>query len=135
MAIFLSLQGRRLNEVRSEIKMCFSMTSSSNKCPLVGVIGLFNKRVTLLEFLLLNRIKGIRSNPLKPCSHKIVLFCNDLGGHLFAENVNCSTKYKVYYSAIHSGIMHTKKYINRFYCNIKKQKLYIFIFHIQSENL
>lgn len=103
------------------------MTSSS-KYPLVGVIGFFNKTVTLYYYY----IKGIRSNPLKPCKHNSVLFCNDLGGHLF---VNCSTKYNVYYSAIHSRIMHNKKYINRFYCSIKKQKLYIFIFHIQSENV
>lgn len=47
MAIFLSVQGRSLNEVRFEIKMCFTMSSGCNKCLLVGVIGLFNKTVTV----------------------------------------------------------------------------------------
>lgn len=72
MAIFLSVQEGSLNEVRCEVKMCFTVTCGSNKCPLVGVIGLFNKTVTVLKSFTarrrLDKIEVIRRNPLKALS-------------------------------------------------------------------
>lgn len=80
MAIFLSEQGGSLNEARSDVKMCISMISGSNKCSLVEVIGLFNKTVTLLNsFIARRRLNRILSS-LKP--QESVLFCIDLQGFL-----------------------------------------------------
>lgn len=54
-AIIRSVQERSLNEVRCKIKMCFTMSSGSHKCPLAGVIGLFNKTVIPLKSFMENQ--------------------------------------------------------------------------------